>query len=75
MRKPVTVLTAALLAVSLAACGGSSTPDTTSSATSKSEAAEASVEESSPEFITLTTWNAAGEAVEVEFPYAPSGWR
>lgn len=70
MRKPVTVLTAALLAVSLAACGGS-TPDTTSSATSKSEAAEASVEESSPEFITLTTWNAAGEAVEVEFPYAP----
>ena len=70
MRKPVTVLTAALLAVSLAACGGS-TPDTTSAATSKSETAEAVVEESSPESITLTTWNAAGEAVEVEFPYAP----
>lgn len=73
MRKSVSLMMAALLAVSLAACGGAasgSAPDTTSSATSKSESAKAA-EESIPESVTLTTWNATGETVEVEFPYDP----
>lgn len=79
MRKIISFILAAVMVFSLAACGGSGTTDTSSSKDTSSQSAavpepEESIpgsEESTPETVTLTTYNGAGEVVEVEFPYDP----
>lgn len=79
MRKIISIMLAAVMALSLAACGSNKTTDTSSSEDTSSQTTAApepeestqEPEESTPETITLTTYNGAGEVVEVEFPYDP----
>lgn len=72
MRKSISLILAAVMVFSLAACGVNGTTDTSSSKdTSSQTTAAPEPEESILETVTLTTYNGAGELVEAEFPYDP----
>lgn len=77
MRKFTTVVTAAVLALSLAGCGqsGSNTNSTTSSTESQTTQAETqqetTIQEAAPESIIITSLNGSKEKIELEVPYDP----
>ncbi|MDY3286018.1 MAG: ABC transporter substrate-binding protein [Eubacteriales bacterium] len=66
MKKLLSLILAAALALALTACSGAS-PNTQ---TSQSETTAAPAE-NEPSVITLATYNGAGEKVEADFPYNP----
>ena len=79
MRKIFSFILAAVMVFSLAACGINGTTDISSSKDTSSQTTAApepeesmpGSEESTPEIITLTTYNGAGELIEAEFPCDP----